>query len=203
MSEGAPIGIISRIVNFILHPIEVWACLAEEPVSSRKLLWQQTLILASLPPLTKFISDFLYGNFRRPFTGWNWTAVGNDLIFSLFIYALNLLSVRVVGFLLNGAASVFGLGRGPWKFQILAHYCLAPFWVAGIFYLIPKIGWIINTAAGLFSISYLYIGLRGKKINASPGMAFGLLATVLVPFVLFYVGLKQLFFLFFLVWLIH
>jgi hypothetical protein len=150
------------------------------------------MILAAIPPLTRCFSNLLYGHYRRPFTGWSWPVVGNDLLLTCVLYGLNLASALALGMALNLLAPPFSSRRDRRRAQTLAQYGLTPFWLGGIFYLAPQWGWLLDGLAGLYSLRVLYAGAASGAMDPPPRKPAGYVLSAGAVFIVLYAGSKLL-----------
>jgi hypothetical protein len=147
-------GLISRVVNIILKPKTEWVKIhQEQPVMVRS--WSYALTLLLIPTISSILAYGVFGvkiaglTIKSPFLGLQqglMTIVCG--ILSLYATAL------FVCVIAPGIDSERKLGR---SLQLVV-YSMTPFWVAGIFFLVPGLQPVVYVM-GIYVIYLLYIGL--------------------------------------------
>src|SRR3546814_19914555 len=86
--------------------------------------------------------------------------------------------VWVLAWIINALAPTFEATRNPVQAMKVAAYSATAAWVAGVFQIVPSLGWI-GAILGLYSLYLLYLGLPIlMKAPAAKAMAYTLATTV-------------------------
>ncbi len=123
------------------------------------------LILAAVSPVIRFLTGFVYGHYRRPFTGWSWGIVLRELLFCAVVYLCSLAAVYVWGRMISLLAPLFSSQRKQTESFVLAVFSMIPFWLGGVFYLIPEYGWIVKIGVGFYGVYILFRGLTAGLLE--------------------------------------
>jgi hypothetical protein len=175
-----------RVQGILLSPREEWIKIKEESLPLSRLFSSYVLILAALPPVAGFLANLLYGGFRKPYSGWSWNVAGKNFLFSIIIYIISLIIVYVIGKIINALAPIFSSRRSNLNSLKMAVYSMTPYWVGGIFYLIPRTGWVLRNLVAFYGIYILYSGFATSLMDTPREKVLkylivsGILAIVLV-----------------------
>ncbi|MFB0564762.1 MAG: Yip1 family protein [Candidatus Aminicenantaceae bacterium] len=148
--------IVARAQGIILKPKEEWVKVKEEPTSVSQLFTSYAVILAAIPAIAQFIGYGLIG-FSVPFIGWIKYGIGMAFLRLILTYIFALVSVYVLGFVINLLAPSFSSTQNNVNAMKLAVYSMTPAWIAGIFYIIPVLAPLVIIAS-LYGIYVLYLG---------------------------------------------
>jgi hypothetical protein len=170
--KKAVLKLILKIKNILFTPKNEWAKIKEESSTISQLFFSYNIILAAIPPVMSFFSNLLFGNFKRPFTGWSWNLVFNDFLHAVSTYLFYLTACFFLGIFLDLFAPVFSSVRNSTKAYKLVSYSLTPFWLGGFFYFIPRMGWTLNIMAGLYGIYLLYLGISSGIMKTPKDKVF-------------------------------
>lgn len=146
-------SLIQRVRNILLEPKATWPVIEQEPADAASLYRGYLLYLAAIPAVAGFI-------------GLSFVGVGAGMRFPLSAgfaqmvvsYALSLLTVFVLGLLIDALAPTFGASRNPLNALKLAAYGSTAALVGGVFNLIPALA-VLGLLAALYSVYLLYTGL--------------------------------------------
>jgi hypothetical protein len=144
-------NLVERAKAILLDPKSEWKTIEGEPGDIGYLFTNYVAILAAIPPVCSFIGGWLigYGPFHIGFfTG---------LIHAIFTYALTLVSVVVVAYIIDFLAGTFGGRSNIDNAMKIAAYAPTAAWLAGVFNLIPFLG--ILGLLGLYSLYLLHTGI--------------------------------------------
>ncbi len=160
------IELVRRVQGILLKPREEWIKIKDEffPLISQ-LYSSYVLILAALPPVIGFLANLFYGGFRKPFSGWSWNVAAKSFLFSVATYIFSLIVVYVIGKIINVLAPIFSSRKSSLNSLKLAAYSLTPFWMGGLLYLVPRLGWIIRYLIALYGIYILYSGFAASLME--------------------------------------
>lgn len=159
MTPGDPISttpsIVDRAKAIILKPKEEWHIIAGESATVQSLFTGYAMILAAIPALATLIGSQVFGygvlgfSYKPP--------IVSAISMAVAQYILNLLSIFVLGIIINYLAPNFGGTRDKVSAAKVAVYSATASWLAGIFSLIPAL--TVLGLLGLYSLYLLYTGL--------------------------------------------
>lgn len=149
--------LVARVQGILLKPKEEWVKIKEETATVSELFTSYAVILAAIPALAQFIGLGLIGR-RVPFVGWYRYGLGRGLLYAVFLYVFSLVTVYVLGFLINALAPTFSSKQDMTSAMKVAVYAMTPTWVAGALYIIPYLGALVILAS-LYGIYLLYLAL--------------------------------------------
>ncbi|MGD8536949.1 MAG: Yip1 family protein, partial [Candidatus Aminicenantes bacterium] len=162
---------IRRVYFMLFKPSWEWAEIKEESPLNPRHFFSYALVFAAVSPGIRFLAGFLYGHYKRPFIGWSWAVVWRELLFCLALYFFSLAVVMLWRRSISLLAPLFSSPRKTTESLALAVFSMVPYWLGGVFYLIPQMGWIIKIIVGFYGVYILYRGLianlmetPGKKI---------------------------------------
>lgn len=186
--QGAPgsfqQSLITRVKNILLKPAAEWDVIETESAEIAGLYKNYIMILAAIGPVAGMIKGVLFGysalgiTYRPSVT----QAVGT----AITSYIIALLGVFILATVIDGLAPSFGATKNRIQAFKVAAYSGTAAWVAGIFGLIPGLGFL--GILGLYSLYLLYLGLP-KLMKTPADKAMGYTAvTVVAAIVLAFVA---------------
>ena len=164
---------VRRVIGLLSRPRQEWARIKEESLPASRLFFSYALALAAVPPVFRFLAGLVYGHYKRPYTGWSWTIAGRELLFSAAVYILSLMIVYLWAWVISIFGPVFStrcLRSDSLKLAVLS---MSPYWLGGVFYFIPEVGWALKILAGLYGFYLLYIGFAVHFFETSRGKLLG------------------------------
>jgi hypothetical protein len=180
---------IRRAYFMLFKPKWEWAEIKEEPPLHPQHFFSYALVFAAVSPGIRFLTGFLYGRYKRPFSGWSWAVVRRELLFCAAVYFFSLAVVMLWRRGISLLAPAFSSQRKTAESLSLAVFSLVPYWLGGVFYLIPRTGWIIKIIVGFYGAYILYRGLAAALMETPKEKVFsyflvsGVLGLGLVAFV--------------------
>ena len=153
-------AIIKRAVAILTKPSEEWKIIKGESTTIQDLFLKYAVLLAAIPAVAGFLGWIIIG---RSFLGITVRApFGNSLLWLIFSYALSLVGVFILGFIIDLLAPTFDSKKDMVASMKVAVYAYTATWIAGIFHLIPNISFLAFIG-GLYSLYLLYLGIREIK----------------------------------------
>lgn len=147
-------ALVERVKGIILKPAEEWPKIAAEPHGIPDILKGYVLPLAAIAPVAAFLGGQIFGygafgfSYRPSLAGSLGTAVVS--------FALTIVGLFVLAFIADFLAPKFdGVSNRLQAFKLVAYGATAA-WVAGLFGLIPALGFF--AILGLYSIYLFYTG---------------------------------------------
>jgi len=150
-----PSAIVARVQSILLKPKEEWPVIEAEPTSISELFLRYALLLAAIPALASFLRGILFGYSALGFT--YRPGFVASLGMGITQYVMSLLSVAIIALITDFIVGQFGGTSNRINAFKLAVYGSTAAWLAGIFMLIPGLGFL--GILGLYSIYLLYTGL--------------------------------------------
>jgi Yip1 domain len=175
---------VNRATNILLQPQSEWSAIAHERSDARSLYLGYVAILAILPAAATLISTWLVGSL-----GFGRLGAGVALQAALAGYVLTLVMVLAIAFVANMLAPRFG-GRSDFDQALkLTAYALTASWVAGIFTILPVVGWLISLLGGLYSLYLLQIGApQLMKMPERDAVGYGIALVAIGVVITFLIG---------------
>lgn len=173
--------IVARAQGILLKPKEEWVKIKAEPTPVRELFTSYAMILAAIPIVAQFLGWALVG-FKIPYIGGSW--MGRAILYLIFSYILGLVTVYIFGVIINALAPNFSSTQNLPNAMKLAVFSMTPGWLAGIFHIIPSIGFL--TILGfLYGIYILYLGFATPLMETPKEKVIGyMVVSVVVMIVL-------------------
>ncbi len=149
-------NLVERVKEIILKPQETWEKIKGEETTIKDLYTSYACILALIPAIANFIgmsligSSFMGMSFRVP--------IGSGLVQAILQYALTLVGIYVVAFIIDALAPSFDSKKNIVAATKVAVFSVTPAWVAGILGIIPMLS-VLAILASLYSLYLFYVGL--------------------------------------------
>lgn len=144
-----------------MTPRAEWDKIDVEPATPRGLFTGYACILAAIPAIAQVIG----GLFPVCVLG---VCVHRGLIGvilgAILFYILSLAGVFVTGLIVDELAPSFGGQKNRVQALKVVVYSWTAFWLAGVFYILPMLGWL--SIVGFYSLYLMYLGL--PKLMKSP-----------------------------------
>ena len=150
-------NLVDRAKNLLFQPNQEWPVIAAEDADTKSLFANYAALLAAIGPVALWlglsvigVSAGILGTYRTPFV--------SGFSVAILSYVLGLVSVFVLGLIIDALAPSFGGERNNIQAMKCAVYAHTPGWLGGIFHLIPALG-ILALLAELYGLYLLYLGL--------------------------------------------
>lgn len=161
--------LIERIRNVLLSPRTEWPVIAQEQTSVAALYTGYIMILAAIPAVCRFVGH----------TAFSPLGIGVNFLMMILTYAFALGMVFVVALIIDALAPAFGAQKSQLQALKTVAYASTASWVAGVFLIIPFVGWIIALAGSIYSLVQLYFALP-HTMKSPPEKTGGYFVVVLV-----------------------
>jgi hypothetical protein len=176
-------NLVNRVKNILLQPQSEWQVIEPEQTDPQTLYTSYIMILALIPAVaglvgTAFMVSFMGGR------------VGMGFIVGAAVmqYVLSLVMVFVVAFIADLLAPSFDGQKNLNQALKLTAYAMTAAWVAGVFTLIPFLGWLLSLLGGLYALYLFYLGAPLlMKVPAAKTVGYTVvvvLAAIIVSFVI-------------------
>ena len=175
---------VNRATNILLQPQSEWSAIAHERSDPKALYLGYIAILAILPAAATLVSTWLIGSL-----GFGRLGARVALQAALTGYVLSLAMVLAIAFVANFLAPRFG-GRSSFDQALkLTAYALTASWVAGIFTILPVVGWLISLLGGLYSLYLLQVGApQLMKMSERDAVGYGIALVAIGVVITFLIG---------------
>lgn len=173
-------ALIARTKAILLQPGSEWEIIDAEPATIGGIYRSHVMILAAIPALCGLIGGLLIGHGAfgitvRP-------SIAGAVTAAVVSYGLTLAGVYLLAWVIDWLAPSFGATRDRVQAFKVAAYSGTASWVAGIFLLIPALGWL--AILGIYGLYLLYLGLP-RLMKAPQDQAAGYtIVTIVVALVM-------------------
>ena len=170
-------NLVERAKNIIVSPKTEWQTISAEEPNTSQIMTGYVLPLALIPAIADIIGWGIIGSgFIKSFT-WG-IAMGLVQFISAFVV------VYITAFVVNALAPSFSSEKSIGKAIQLVAYSYTPFWVGGVLFIIPIIGWI-GTLFGLYGIYLMYLGLPHTMKTPQDKVAIYLIISIIVLLIVY------------------
>jgi len=179
------LDIVERVKAIVLRPAAEWRAIETESGDTGFLFTNYVAILAAIPPVANFIRRAIIGGPGPRFGGHAHFGFFSSLFSAVIHYLAAFVVVYAMAIIIDALAPTFLARKNQENAMKLAVYSMTPTWLAGVFALIPGLGFL--RALGLYSLYVFWLGLpvlmRPPPDKAAPYA----IATVLCGIVLWVV----------------
>ena len=135
----------TRAVAILTKPADEWRTIASEPATVEGLMREYAAPLAAIPAIAQFIG-FIRTGIVRSFAN------------AVVAWVLSLVAAWIAALVIEKLAPMFQSRGNTAQALKLVVYSMTPSWVAGVLYLVPALGVLVNIAA-LYAVYLFYLGL--------------------------------------------
>jgi hypothetical protein len=178
-------NLIDRAKNILLSPNTEWEVIRTESSTPAGLFTKYAVILAAIPAIAGFLGYYLIGLSFGGF-GRIRLEIGTAFSWAILSYILALISVYVLGWIIDALAPSFGSSKELTSSLKVAVYSYTASWVAGIFLIIPSLSFLA-AIAGIYSLVLMYLGLKKVKMVPDDKFIGYFIVTVIVAIILYFV----------------
>jgi hypothetical protein len=140
--------LIERVKNILLSPKAEWPVIARETGDMAFLFRNYVAILAAIPAVCGVVGVIVLGHGLFAVTA---------IVYAIIGYVFSFVGTWLFALIINLLAPTFA-GRADFPSALkLSVYAQTPFWLAGVFYLIPALS--ILAILGLYGFYLLWLGL--------------------------------------------
>lgn len=147
-------NLVDRVRNILLQPKSEWPVIESEQTDPQTLYTTYIMILALIPVAAGIIAMAFIAGFFGGRVG-----LGLVLGAALTQYVLGLVMVFVVAFIADALAPSFDGRKNLNQALKLIAYAMTATWVAGIFTIVPILGWLLSLLGSLYSLYLFYLGV--------------------------------------------
>jgi hypothetical protein len=179
--------LVARAKAILLTPKTEWPVIAGEPTTVADLYKGYVIPLAAIPAIFSFLQLSVIGT-STFFGGTMRFGVGYGLTQAVLMFVLQLVSIFVVGWIIDALAPTFGGQKNNIQAVKVIAYSSTASCVASIGGVVPALGILIGIAGGIYGIYLLYLGLP-HLMKCPPDRAGGYTAVVVIcTIVIFAIG---------------
>jgi hypothetical protein len=147
-------NVVDRAKNMLLRPKTEWASIDGEETDVPTLLSGYVAIVAIVPAAASLISLWLFSSQSGARIGF-----GAALTSAIVQYVSSILIVYIIAFIADLLAPGFDGYQSMNQALKLAAYAMTPAWIAGVFVIIPGIGWLITLLGSFYSLYVFFLGV--------------------------------------------
>jgi len=140
-------NLVGRIKGILVDPKAEWPRIKREPGDVVYLFANYVAVLAAIPAICGWIAWIVVG--APVFTG---------VVITLIRYLLSFVSVYLIALIIDALAPTFDAEKDFDNALKLAVYSATPFWLSGIFSLIPVLGFV-RILALVYAAYLLWLGI--------------------------------------------
>lgn len=147
--------VVQRAKAMVLSPTAEWRAIEPESGDAAYLFASYVVILAAIPPVCAFLRLGLFG-----WAGPRHVHIGlfSSLFGALIHYLMAFVVVYAMAVIIDGLAPTFSGQKNQENAMKLAVYSMTPAWLAGVFWLIPGLGFL-RLIALIYSVYVFWLGL--------------------------------------------
>ena len=177
-------NLVDRAKNVLFSPASEWETIKSETVTNNELFTKYAVILAAIPAIAGLIGYSVFGisfGFGRITLGF-----GTTLVWAILTYVLSLVSVYVLGWIIDILAPSFGSTKDLNASLKVAVFSYTATWVGGIFHILPYLSFLAALTS-IYSLVLLYMGLKRVKAVPEDKMLGYFVVIIVVAIVLYFI----------------
>jgi len=181
--QQSEVGIVTRAMNMIIKPKTEWVNVYNEtPNNSKSLTYAVILLL--IPTICNFVA---YSFIGVKVMGYTFRSVSSGLQQGIMSFIGGILSLYVTAIVIDALATSFDSEKNFGRSMQLVVYSMTPFWVAGVFFLIPGFQPLVFLV-GIYGLYLMYQGmpvLMRTPQNKTPGyLVVSIIAMIVVQIII-------------------
>lgn len=149
--------LVQRAKAMVLSPATEWRKIEPESGDAAYLFTNYVAVLAAIPAVCVFLQRhvlWFHGPRFHPYRGGFFSGLFAALVHWLVAFVL----VYAMAMIIDGLAPTFGAQKNRENAMKLAAYSMTPAWLAGVFALIPGLGFL-RFLALIYSLYVFWLGL--------------------------------------------
>jgi hypothetical protein len=180
-------NLVNRAKNMILTPKTEWDVAAAEPTPPAQVVTGYVLPLAAAYALASFIGTAMILGMFGGVGG-----IGVALITAIYHLVMAVVSVFVLGFIIDALAPTFSGTKSFDQAIKVAAYTYTPIWVFGLLTIIPVLGWLAVLVGVVYALYLLYLGLprlmRAPQDKAVPYVVVVIVCGIVLGIIISMIG---------------
>jgi len=178
---------MARVRSILLKPKETWVGIKAEPATVSGLFSSYILILAAVPPAAQFVGRMLF-RAQIPFERVPVWSVSRALSYAILAYALSLVTVCILAFIIDALAPGFSSARNMTSAFKLVAYGLTPGWATGILNIFPALH-VVSLLGYVYGLYVLYLGFETPMMDTPKEKVMGYFGmSIIAALVLLFLG---------------
>lgn len=147
-------NVVDRAKSMVLQPKSEWTRIDGEETEPRALFSGYVALVALVPAAASLISMVLWSGASGVSIGF-----GTALASAIAQYILSIVMVYVIAWIADFLAPGFEGHQSMDQALKLAAYAITPAWIAGVFVIVPGIGWVLTLLGSFYSLYVLFLGV--------------------------------------------
>ena len=144
-------NLVARVKNILLAPQTEWGVIERESGDTSYLFKNYVAILAAIPAVCSVVGMTMLS------AGPKHLMIASAVVYAIIGYLLSFVGVWLFAVIIDLLAPTFGARKDFAGAMKLSAYSHTPYWLAGIFYLIPALSVLI--ILGLYAVYLLWVGV--------------------------------------------
>ena len=177
-------NLVDRAKNVLFSPASEWETIKSEAITTNELFTKYAIILAAIPAIAGLIGYSIFGisfGLGRITLGF-----GTSIIWAILTYILSLVSIYVLGWIIDALAPSFGSSKDINASMKVAVFSYTAAWVGGIFHILPYLSFLAALIS-IYSLVLLYMGLKRVKTVPEDKMLGYFVVIIIVAIVLYFI----------------
>ena len=150
--------IVQRAKAMVLSPAAEWRTIEPEFGDTGYLFTNYVALLAAIPPVCEFLRWGVLGWGGSRFHHFSHFGFFSSFFGSVVHYLMAFVVVYAMAIIIDGLAPTFSAPKNQENALKLAVYSMTPVWLAGVFALIPGLGFL-RLLAALYGVYVFWLGL--------------------------------------------
>ncbi len=142
----------------VLSPVAEWRTIEPESGDTGYLFTNYVAIFAAIPAVCEYLRWGVFGWGGARFHHFHHFGYSYGLFGSVVRYLVTFAVVYAIAIIIDGLAPTFSAQKNQQNAMKLAVYSATPAWLAGVFALIPGLGFL-RLIAALYSVYVFWLGL--------------------------------------------
>jgi hypothetical protein len=150
--------VVERVKAIILSPAAEWRAIEPESGDAGYLFVNYAALLAAIPRVCEFLRRGVFGWGGPRFHHFHHAGFFSSLSGAVVRYLATFVALYLVAIIVDGLAPTFSAPKSPPNALKLTVYSMTPIWLAGVFWLVPGLGFI-RVLALLYGVYLFWLGL--------------------------------------------
>ena len=150
--------IVERAKAIILSPAAEWRAIEPESGDAGYLFVNYAALLAAIPPVCEFLRRGVFGWGGPRFHHFHHAGFFSSLSGAVVRYLATFVALYLMAVIIDGLAPTFSAAKNQQSALKLTVYSMTPIWLAGVFALIPGLGFL-RFLALLYGVYIFWLGL--------------------------------------------
>jgi hypothetical protein len=152
------VDIVERAKAIVLSPAAEWRTIEPESGDAGYLFTNYAALLAAIPPVCEFLRRGVFGWARPHLHHFHHAGFFSSLSGAVVRYLATFVALYLMAVIIDGLAPTFSAAKNQSNALKLTVYSMTPIWLAGVFALVPGLGFL-RFLALLYGIYIFWLGL--------------------------------------------